>query len=86
MLHIVIALISVGFSTYLYFAPSKAKLRASYVLVGLTVASGTYLMVFLQAAMLRTCMTGLLYVGATAAIIAAARHKLAVQEARKISE
>ncbi|HZM63844.1 MAG TPA: hypothetical protein VFB59_01795 [Candidatus Saccharimonadales bacterium] len=81
LLHIIIALFSVGFSTYLYFSPSRTKLKVSYALVLSTVATGTYLVVVSHAAMLRTCMTGLLYVGVTSAIIVAARHKLAVQTA-----
>lgn len=83
LLHIAIALGSLGFSTFLYFFPSKARLRVSYCLVGLTVASGTYLIVASQAAMLRTCMMGLLYVGATSAVIVAAHRKLALQEIDK---
>jgi len=83
LVHIAIALLSVAFSTYLYFVPTRAKLRASYGLVGLTVASGTYLVVASQAAMLRTCMTGLLYVGVMTVVIAAARNKLLVLERQK---
>lgn len=83
-LHVAIALISVAFSTYLYFAPTRSKLRISWTLVGLTVASGTYLIVFAQAAMLRTCMTGLLYVGVMTAIILAARQKLLALERQKL--
>jgi hypothetical protein len=83
LLHITIALLSVAFSTYLYFVPTRVKLRVSYGLVGLTVASGTYLVVASQAAMLRTCMTGLLYVGVMTVVIAAARNKLLVLERQK---
>lgn len=83
LVHITIALLSVAFSTYLYFAPSRAKLRASYGLVALTVASGTYLVVATDAAMLRTCMTGLLYVGVMIVVIAAARNKLLALERRR---
>lgn len=81
--HILVALLSVGFSTYLYFRPSRSKLHINYALVVLTVASGTYLVVVSQAAMLRTCMTGLLYVGVTTIVIAAARNKLLALERQK---
>lgn len=84
VIHIVIALVSVAFSTYLYFSPSRTKLRVSWALVGLTVTTGTYLIIFSQAAMLRTCMTGLLYVGVMAAIILAARNKLLAVERHKL--
>lgn len=83
VIHIAIALISVAFSTYLYFSPTRNKLRASWSLVGLTVATGTYLIIFSHAAMLRTCMTGLLYVGVMTAIILAARQKLLAFERQK---
>lgn len=78
--HITIALVSVAFSTYLYFTPSRTKLRASYVLVVSTVATGIYLVIASQAAMLRTCMMGLLYVGVMVVIIAVAHNKLLALE------
>jgi hypothetical protein len=83
IVHITIALLSVAFSTYVYFSPTRTKLRVSYTLVGLTVGSGTYLVVASQAAMLRTCMTGLLYVGIMTVVIAAARNKMLVLERQK---
>ncbi len=82
LLHIIIAVTSVGLSTFLYFSPSKAKLQGSYTLMGLTIATGTYLVVASHAAMLRTCMMGLLYAGVVSALIAAAHRKLASQEQR----
>lgn len=86
LLHILIALTSVGFTTYLYFSPTQAKLKASYGLVALTVATGTLLIVATGAPILKTCITGLLYVGAMSVVIVMARHKLAVQKVRNKSE
>lgn len=79
LLHITVALVSIGFSTYLYVSPSHNKLRISYGLLGGTVATGTYLIIASHAAMLRTCMMGLLYIGVVSAIIVAARRKLAAE-------
>jgi len=80
ILHIAIALASVALTTHLYFVPTRIKLRVSYALVGLTIATGTWLVVAAQAAMLRTCMMGLLYVGIMTVVIVAARNKLVAQE------
>ena len=77
LFHIIAALVSIGFSTHLYVSPSRSKLRISYGLLGATVASGTYLVVVSHAAILSTCMMGLLYIGVVSAIILAARRKLA---------
>lgn len=79
LLHVAIAITSVGFSTLLYFSPSRGKLRASYALMAATIASGTYLIVVSHVAMLGTCMMGLLYAGVVSALIAAAHRKLAAQ-------
>ena len=77
MLHILIALSSVGYTTYLLITPSAAGLRRAYALVGLTLASGLYLVATTPGHILQTCLTGLVYVGAVTAGLAAARHKLA---------
>lgn len=86
LLHILIALTSVVFTTYLYFAPTQTKLNASYGLVGLTVATGTLLIVTTGVPILKTCITGLLYVAAMSVVIVMARRKLAVQKVRNKSE
>jgi hypothetical protein len=79
-LHITIALLSVIYTAYVYFAPSKRKLRVSYTLVALTVASGTWLVVANPAHMVQSCITGLTYLGVIFFGIALARHKLADSE------
>jgi len=78
--HIIIALASVGYTTYVFFSPSTAKLRASYALVAMTIASGTYLVVSNPASMLHTCISGLAYTGAVTVGILAVRHKLAAEK------
>jgi hypothetical protein len=59
--HIIIALASIATTTYLAFSPSRGKFYASYVLIGLTLVTGTILIISLHAPMLKTCMTGLAY-------------------------
>ncbi len=77
--HIVIAFASLGYSVYLFFFPTKARLNVSYVLLGLTVASGTVLIVSSKSHMLETCVMGLFYVGLTTFGIVSAKHKLAAE-------
>lgn len=59
--HIIIALASLVLTTYLAFSPSRGKFYASYVLIGLTLATGTILVIGLHAPMLKTCLSGLAY-------------------------
>ena len=77
LLHVLIALGSIAFTTYLYFRPSKGRFYASYGLIGATLASGTYLVISTHAPLLSACMTGLLYLGVVLAGIAAAHQKAA---------
>ncbi|MFA5004030.1 MAG: hypothetical protein WC498_02010 [Candidatus Saccharimonadales bacterium] len=77
--HVIIALTSVLFSTYLFFRPSQRKLQASYGLTALTVSSGTYLVVSTHAKILEACLTGLMYLGAVGIATIAAHRKLALQ-------
>jgi len=83
VLHILIALGSVGYTTYLFFAPTTAKLQASYALVALTLLSGTYLAVNNPAHILHTCVSGLIYTSAVSVGIAFARKKLATEKTRR---
>ena len=78
--HIFLALASVAYTTYVFFTPSRAKLRFSYALVASTLATGTYLVVSTHAPMLQSCMTGLLYTGAVSIGLVSAHKKLASQE------
>jgi len=79
--HILIALGSLGFTTYLYFSPSKSKFRLAYGLVGGTLASGTILVIITHSPLLSSCLTGLIYLSAVSFGLALAYNKLAVQKA-----
>lgn len=78
-LHVLVALASVGYTTYLIVAPAKSKLRVSYVLVALTLASGTYLVWHNPAHMVQACATGLLYVGLITVGIILVHQRLAAR-------
>lgn len=77
LIHIIIAISSVAYTTILLIRPSQTKLWTSYTLVAATLASGTYLTILSPVNMLRTCTTGLVYVVLVTAGIYVARRKLA---------
>lgn len=76
-LHVAIAISSVLYTAYVYFSPTKSKLKASYVFVGLTVASGTWLIIANPAHMVQACVSGLIYLGVIFFGIVLASNKLA---------
>lgn len=81
VIHIIIALSSIVFTTFLLLRPTRAKLYGSYFLVGATLASGIYLTILNPASMLRTCTTGLVYVVLVTAGIAIAHKRMSISPA-----
>ena len=77
--HIAIAVSSLLFAGFVSFAPSVGRLRASYVLIGLTLTSGIYLVASTHAALLTACTSGLLYLGTVTIAAISAKHRLANQ-------
>jgi hypothetical protein len=77
ILHVLIALTGLAMATYGLIAPSKTKLRATYVLTAATLVSGTYLVWYLHSPILRSCVSGLAYLSFNLAAALAARHRLA---------
>lgn len=75
-LHIVIALLSIIWTGYVFLSPSRKKLQGSYGLVAATLVSGTYLVVSLNSPLLKSCLTGLAYLGIVFAGIIATQYKL----------
>jgi uncharacterized membrane protein YgdD (TMEM256/DUF423 family) len=80
-LHIVIALLSIIISIVAFFKPSQRKIVTSYIFAGMTVVSGTLLIILLNVSILHTCITGLGYLAVTMGATLLARRKLlATQE------
>lgn len=75
--HVLIALSSLVFTSYLFFAPAKRNFYISYGLVGLTLFSGTILVLSTHSPILASCVTGLVYIGVVLIGIVGARHRLA---------
>jgi len=78
--HIFIALISIVFTAITFITPSALKIRVSSWLVGLTLATGTVLVISTKSALMQACMTGLVYLGINLLGIIAAMRKLATIE------
>jgi hypothetical protein len=81
-LHILIALASVAFATYVLFNPSRAGLRANYTLVAATIATGTFMVATQPVHMLQACLSGLLYTGFVGIALLAASRRLAASMVR----
>ncbi|HEX7041739.1 MAG TPA: hypothetical protein VF189_00675 [Patescibacteria group bacterium] len=79
VIHILIALSSLVFSGITFLVPTLKKLYFSYTLVGLTIVSGTYLIISKPAHMLTVCFEGLLYIGVVSIALLFANKKLAKQ-------
>lgn len=73
LLHVLIALTSVGLASFTYFKPTTNRLLASYGFIGATVVSGTILIVTMSSDILRSCLTGLFYV-TVVSIVTIATH------------
>lgn len=77
--HVLIALSSVGFTTFLYFFPTKSRLIFSNILIGTTIFSGTILVISKPASMIQACRTGLVYIAVMSFATVLVRNKLARQ-------
>ncbi len=75
-LHILIALSSVAYASYMFFAPSKSKFVVSYSLVGMTLTSGSFLVLLQPAHMAQACVSGLAYTAFVLIAIVAAKRRL----------
>lgn len=79
MIHITVAVLGLLAGAAACIFPSRRTLLAAYGLVAATLASGTYLVIALQAPLLHSCLSGLAYLAVTGVCIAWARRKLAIQ-------
>jgi hypothetical protein len=80
LFHVLTALASLIYSTYLLIWPSRAKLHIAYGLVAMTLASGTCLVWSTHTKVLPACTSGLAYtVGVSVAIIFARRRLASLQ-------
>lgn len=78
--HIVIALVSIAWTTYVVVLPSKSKIHGSWAMVAATLVTGTALVASTGQHILQACVTGLLYTAVITAGIVTAQRRLAHQE------
>jgi hypothetical protein len=84
LIHILAALTSLLVCGTAYLRPSRRLLNASYGLVGLTLASGTYMAVHGPAHILSVCLSGLLYLGAVSFSLTPVRRYLAEAQVKRL--
>ena len=82
LIHVIIALASIGCASYAFFAPSKTRLRLAQGLVAGTLLSGTYLVLSTRASLVSACVTGLIYISGVSLVLVSARGKLATAQSR----
>jgi len=83
LFHICSALLSLIYTTYVFFEPATWKFYANYVIIGATVASGTYLEITRPVHIAQACTTGLLYIGFVSILMVAAHYRLARATVKK---
>ena len=84
VLHVILALSSVAYSSFLLIAPSKTRFYATYGLVGGTLATGTYLTISTHTPILKACLTGLVYISVIVVLVVAAQRRFAATKIDKL--
>lgn len=77
LLHVLIAITNLLVSFSLWFKPSAARIQASLYLLGGTLISGSYLIWSTHSSILSGCVSGLVFVSATAVSVLVGHRKLA---------
>lgn len=80
LIHVLIALSSIVTTTLLAIFPSKRKLVVSYSLIAATLASGTYLVISTHQPILKSCVTGLAYLGVVMFGLAISYYRISRQQ------
>lgn len=74
--HIILALSSIFFSTYVLFNPSRARIHGSYSLIASTLTTGVYLTLTHPTHLKQACISGVVYVATMSAIMISVHVKL----------
>ena len=76
LLHVVIAISTVGFSGIALIKPTKTKLYSSYSLAIATFLTGGYLVIVSRAHLVSSCIIGLVFLGVVGSMLFAASKRL----------
>jgi hypothetical protein len=79
VIHIFAAIAGLVMSTIAFFLPTFIKIKISYYLVFLTIATGTIIVIAEHLSILSVCLSGLLYIGYTVSGLIMASRRLANQ-------
>lgn len=85
LLHIIIALSTVGISGFALISPNSNKLRLSYLLTLLTFITGGYLVVLSPAHLVSSCISGLVFLGVVGTMLFAANKRFAHLEEKSLA-
>jgi hypothetical protein len=80
VLHVAIAVASILCATFGYIKPTNNNLRMSYLLIALTFTSGFFLVIAEPAHMVRTCLSGIIFLSVVTAGVMLTRRKMAAIE------
>lgn len=75
ILHVIIAISTIGLAGFSLLNPTKSKLYLSYLLTAATFATGTYLVIISPSHLVTACITGLVFLGIVGAMLFAARQR-----------
>ncbi len=81
--HISIALISLVITTLTALLPSALKIRISGLFIGLTLISGTILVIATHQPILSSCISGLIYLAFAMSGVIVGSRRLAKEQATK---
>ena len=78
--HVIIAITSCIYTSYIHFSPSRKKITASYFFIAATLGTGSYLIMSKPSHMVQSCAMGILYICFVTAVTISARHKMSRPE------
>lgn len=77
--HIVIALSGIAFAAASLISLAPRTISASYMLTGGTIATGTALVIMKPESLIKSCLTGLLYIVVILVLTSLAQYQLATK-------
>lgn len=75
LLHVIIAISTVGLAGISLLKPTKLNLNLSYLFTAMTFATGTYLVIISPANLVTTCISGLVFLSVVGAVLYTARQR-----------
>jgi hypothetical protein len=76
LIHVIIAVTSMAFSSFTFLKPAIQRLFVSYGLIIGTVASGTFLLITTPSNILKSCLMGLFYLTVISIVTIATHVKI----------